>query len=55
MSRVIYEQNLIGWRNFVRGRMSIDWGNMINKYLASKNKNKHLNAEKWGVDLLRIH
>jgi hypothetical protein len=54
MSRVIYKQNLMGWRKFMRERLLIDWGNMINKNLDSKNIAHH-NAEKWGVKLVCLH
>jgi hypothetical protein len=50
----INKQHAIGWRHFIRGRVSLDWGNLINNHLASENI-PHINAEKWGVELLKIN
>jgi hypothetical protein len=34
--RVYNNQTDIGWQHFVRGRMSIEWGNMINNHLSTQ-------------------
>jgi hypothetical protein len=52
--KVINKQQAIGWRHFIRGRLSIDWGHLINIHLTF-NKITEINAEKWGIDLLRIN
>jgi ribonuclease HI len=52
--KVTAKQQDIGWSHFIRGRLSIDWGNLINNHLGSANITS-INAEKWGTDLLRIN
>jgi hypothetical protein len=32
--KVYNNQESIGWQHFVRGRLDIEWGNLINKHLA---------------------
>jgi ribonuclease HI len=54
ISKVINKQHAIGWRHFIRGRVSLDWGYLINNHLDSA-QISNINAEKWGVDLLRIN
>jgi hypothetical protein len=44
----------IGWQHFTRGRVIIEWGNLINKHQAKQKKYK-FNAEKWGARLISIH
>jgi hypothetical protein len=47
-------QETIGWQHYVRGRMTIEWGNLINKHLAMQKKYK-FNAEQWGMKLMSIN
>jgi hypothetical protein len=47
-------QQSIGWDHFVRGRMAIEWGNIINHHISSKPAIKH-NAEDWGTKLSKIN
>jgi hypothetical protein len=54
ITKVINKQHAIGWRLFIRGRLSLDWGYLINNHLDSA-QISNINAEKWGVDLLRIN
>jgi hypothetical protein len=54
ISKVIKKQQAIGWSHFIRGRLSIDWGYLINIHLSS-NKITDINAEQWGANLLRIN
>jgi hypothetical protein len=49
---VINKQHAIGWRHFIRGRVSLDWGYLINNHLDSA-QISNINAKKWGVNLLR--
>jgi Rps23 Pro-64 3,4-dihydroxylase Tpa1-like proline 4-hydroxylase len=53
-SKAERQQHLIGWRHFILGRMSIEWGHIINRHLDEASIT-NTNAEKWGADLLRIH
>jgi hypothetical protein len=52
--KVYNNQESIGWKHFVRGRLDIEWGNLINKHLARQTKYK-FNAEHWGMKLLSIN
>jgi hypothetical protein len=54
LDKAIHQQQLIGWRHFTQGRLSIAWGTTINRHLE-KEKIYHLTAEKWAADLLSIH
>jgi hypothetical protein len=53
-SKAIYQQNNIGWNHFIRGRLSIEWGNIVQSHLET-NQIKNMSAEKWGSDLLFIN
>jgi hypothetical protein len=44
----------IGWRHFMRGRISIEWGNIMQHHLEV-NQIKNMSAEKWGTGLLFIN
>jgi hypothetical protein len=48
------QQFNIGWKHFLRGRLTIEWGYIIQQHL-DKEKIHNMNAEKWGSDLLAIH
>jgi hypothetical protein len=50
----VKQQLQIGWKHFIRGRLTIEWGNIIHRHLAKENI-VNINAEKWGSDLLYIH
>jgi hypothetical protein len=51
----VYEtQANIGWQHFVRGRMVIEWGNLINNHIATQRQNSS-NTENWGTKLLSIN
>jgi hypothetical protein len=52
--KVYDNQTNIGWNHFVRGRMVIKWGSLINDYL-SKQRRYNFNAEHWGSKLLLIN
>jgi hypothetical protein len=54
IQKAIKQQDDIGWRHFIRGRLTIEWGNLINSHLESNNI-KPYNAEKWGATLLEIN
>lgn len=32
-------QTKIGWDHFVRGRIAITWGNLVNKYQIARTRN----------------
>jgi hypothetical protein len=48
------QQSAIGWKHFIRGRLTIEWGNIIHRHLQKENIT-NMNAEKWGSDLLYIN
>lgn len=51
----IYEaQTNIGWHHFPRGRLTIEWGSLINQHLATQPQHQ-FNAEHWGNTLLSIN
>jgi hypothetical protein len=47
-------QSIIGWRHFIRGRVSIKWGTIINNHL-SRERLPNMTAEKWASDLFYIN
>jgi hypothetical protein len=47
-------QTTLGWQHFARGRMTIEWGNIINQHLETKPQHS-FNAEHWGAKLVAIH
>jgi hypothetical protein len=51
---VFREQMLIGWDQFIRGRITMSWSEIINNHLEER-KIKNINAEQWGTDLLSIN
>jgi hypothetical protein len=53
-SKAIHQQHDIGWTHFVRGRLSIEWGNIVQTHLE-KHQIKNMSAEKWGSDLIFIN
>jgi hypothetical protein len=47
------EQKQIGWDQFMKGRLTIKWGEAFNKYRSDMiTTKKHLTAEKWGKDII---
>jgi hypothetical protein len=44
-------QSMIGWDHFVRGRISITWGNLINDTITKQ----EFDAEKWGTKIIDIN
>jgi ribonuclease HI len=52
--KAYHQQNIIGWRHFIRGRISIEWGKLVDSHL-SKAKLYHITAEKWAADLFYIN
>jgi hypothetical protein len=52
--RVYDNQTEIGWQHFIRGRMLIEWGNMINDHLSTQRR-YNFNAEHWGSKVLAIN
>ena len=47
-------QDKIGWDHFVRGRLAIEWGRVINIHLHSINNDKYT-AEQWATELIKIN
>jgi hypothetical protein len=47
-------QNRIGWRQFIRGRIAIQWGNVISTHLDQAGI-KSITAERWGATLFEIN
>lgn len=54
LQKAIQQQEDIGWRHFIRGRLTIEWGNINNSHLEINNI-KQYNAEKWGAKLIEIN
>jgi hypothetical protein len=54
LQKVLKQQMNIGWKHFSRGRLSIEWGNIIIGHLENE-KITNISAEKWGADLLHIN
>ena len=54
IQQALSKQHNIGWRNFVRGRLSMDWGEIINTHIQQENIS-NMNAEKWGTTILNIN
>jgi hypothetical protein len=48
------QQDAIGWRHFIRGRLSITWGTIINYHLAHNNITD-TNAENWGEQIASLN
>jgi hypothetical protein len=49
------EQNNIGWDQFVKGQLTIKWGEVYNVERSKKHSEKRfLNAEKWGKDIIVV-
>ena len=50
------KQQDIGWEHFVRGRITIKWGELINQHLRDqKIQPEEMDAEKWGMKLININ
>jgi hypothetical protein len=54
VTEALKSQYKIGWQHFVRGRVSIDWGAIINVHLQT-NKITNITAEQWGSKMLAIN
>jgi hypothetical protein len=54
MTNALKKQQLIGWRHFIRGRISIEWGKILSQHLVTEKLNQ-ISAEKWAADLLYIN
>jgi hypothetical protein len=52
--KAISEQEAIGWRQFIRGRMSITWRELIKDRLTH-NDIANITAEKWGNQIAFIN
>jgi hypothetical protein len=52
--QIYYNQSNIGWQHFVRGRMIIDWGRLVNQHWATQKQYK-FNAEHWGAKIMSIN
>jgi ribonuclease HI len=54
LHKAAFQQQRIGWRHFIRGRLSIAWGTTINHHFTN-NKIPHITAENWAAGLLHIN
>ena len=52
--QALESQNDIGWDHFVRGRITIEWGEIINLHLQL-NQITNYTAEQWGSKILAIN
>jgi hypothetical protein len=52
--KAIDQQTAIGWRQFMRGRISITWSEIINNHLEA-NEIKSITADQWGTKLVNIN
>ena len=52
----ITAQQNIGWEHFMRGRITMQWGDLINHHLKdSKIQPEEMDAEQWGTKLININ
>ena len=54
VEKAVKTQNDIGWRNMIRGRLAIEWRDIMNSYIKHKKITKY-NAEEWGATLNEIN
>jgi hypothetical protein len=54
LQQATQQQLYIGWNHFIRGRLTIEWGNIIHRHLE-KEMITIMTAKKWGANLLSIH
>ena len=54
VTEALQSQSKIGWHYFIRGRVSMDWGAIINVHLQT-NKITNVTAEQWGSKMLAIN
>jgi hypothetical protein len=47
-------QDRLGWNQFIRGRLTISWGEAINKHLQ-RHQLKTITAKQWGVSIASIN
>lgn len=45
------QQNTMGWRHFIRGCLSIEWGIFIHQNIQQQ-KLRGITQEQWGVQVL---
>jgi hypothetical protein len=51
-----YEQNQIGWENWLKGRWSMIWATLINYDIANVDSGiKHNTSEKWANEILKLN
>ena len=52
----ITAQENIGWEHFMRGRITMQWGDLINHHLKdNKIQPEEMDAEQWGMKLININ
>ena len=54
VEKAVKTQNDIGWRNMIRGRLAIEWRDIMDSYIKHKKITKY-NAEEWGSTLNEIN
>ena len=54
IAKALHIQKELGWRNFIRGRISIVWGSIINEHKPNS-ETKDFKSESWGANLLHIN
>jgi hypothetical protein len=54
LKRTMAMQDAIGWHHFVRGRVAMEWGHIINDHIA-QSKTTKITAEQWCAQLLAIN
>jgi hypothetical protein len=53
LKQAVEDQNKIGWDQWLKGRISIKWGEMVNYDLINKKVPKAgMSAEKWGKEVI---
>jgi hypothetical protein len=52
--KALNHQQELGWDQFIRGKISIEWGSIINEHMSNSDK-KDFKAETWGASLLSIN
>jgi hypothetical protein len=54
LKKAIEEQEDIGWRQFIRGRLAITWGALMNT-LIQQTEIPNNTAEIWGMKLVQLN
>jgi hypothetical protein len=54
LRNALMQQETIGWRHFVRGRLAAKWGVLVKRHLSTMKTSKGYTSEKWGIQLIKL-